>query len=113
MLRPILSSWNLVERQLGDDHKWGYGHGGGVGRPGGILRTVRPTWSFPLTELPSDRVPTAALQAGPLVLPWSEKLAFAANWVARKALGASRVLPYVPDFRQAFDHFCLHAGELS
>ncbi len=45
------------------------------------------------------------------MLPWSEKLAFAANWVARKALGAARVAPYVPDFTQAFDHFCLHAGQ--
>ncbi len=45
---------------------------------------------------------------GPLVLPWSEKLMFAANFVARKVLGM-RVERYVPDFRRAFDHFCLHA----
>jgi 3-ketoacyl-CoA synthase len=51
---------------------------------------------------------------GPLVLPWSEKLLFAGNWVLRKGaklLGMrNRVAEYVPDFKQAFDHFCLHAG---
>ncbi|KAL4855401.1 3-ketoacyl-CoA synthase 1 [Chlorella vulgaris] len=46
---------------------------------------------------------------GPLVLPWSEKLMFAANWVARRTLRLS-VPKYVPDFKQAFNHFCLHAG---
>ena len=68
-------------------------------------------------ELNRDLVKVAAramevnlTRLGPLVLPWGEKLTFAANWVARKALGRSRVAPYVPDFRRAFDHFCLHAG---
>ncbi|EFN51426.1 hypothetical protein CHLNCDRAFT_141048 [Chlorella variabilis] len=46
---------------------------------------------------------------GPLVLPWPEKLMFAANWVARHVLRL-RVPKYIPDFREAFDHFCLHAG---
>lgn len=44
---------------------------------------------------------------GPKVLPWSEKLLYAANWVARKTVDCKE---YVPDFKQAFDHFCLHAG---
>jgi hypothetical protein len=48
-------------------------------------------------------------RVGPLVLPWSEKLVFAANWVARRALHL-RVREYIPDFKRAFDHFCLHAG---
>lgn len=67
-------------------------------------------------ELNRDLVKVAAkamevnlTRLGPLVLPWGEKLAFAANWVARKVLHA-RVLPYVPDFRRAFNHFCLHVG---
>eukprot|EP00884_Botryococcus_braunii_P014066 jgi/Botrbrau1/22660/Bobra.0132s0006.1 len=45
---------------------------------------------------------------GPKVLPLSEKLCFAANFIARK-LG-SKAKPYVPDFRTAFDHFCIHPG---
>ena len=67
-------------------------------------------------ELNRDLVSVAAkamevnlTRLGPLVLPWGEKLAFAANWVARKLL-KMRVSPYVPDFKKAFDHFCLHAG---
>lgn len=67
-------------------------------------------------ELNRDLVKVAAramevnlTRLGPLVLPLGEKLAFAANWFARKVLRA-RVAPYVPDFRKAFDHFCLHAG---
>ncbi len=47
---------------------------------------------------------------GPLVLPVSEQLRFAANFVARKALGRRDLKPYVPNFTKAFDHFCLHAG---
>jgi hypothetical protein len=48
---------------------------------------------------------------GPLVLPISEQLCFAANFVQRKLLGKKHIKPYVPDFTRAFDHFCLHAGE--
>ena len=46
---------------------------------------------------------------GPKVLPWSEKLLYAANWVARK-VAPGKWQEYVPDFKEAFDHFCLHAG---
>jgi 3-ketoacyl-CoA synthase len=67
-------------------------------------------------ELNRDLVKVAAksmevnlTRLGPLVLPWGEKLSFAANWVARKAL-KMRVAAYVPDFTKAFDHFCLHVG---
>ena len=51
---------------------------------------------------------------GPRVLPWNEKLLFAANWVSRRAarlLGREPAWAlYQPDFTQAFQHFCLHAG---
>lgn len=36
------------------------------------------------------------------MLPLSEQLKFAIRYVQKK--------PYVPDFRKAFDHFCIHAG---
>lgn len=48
---------------------------------------------------------------GPLVLPLSEQLRFAASFVQRKILGRKHLKPYVPDFTKAFDHFCLHAGQ--
>ncbi|KAF8055285.1 KCS4 [Scenedesmus sp. PABB004] len=47
---------------------------------------------------------------GPLVLPLSEQLLFAANMLARKALGKGALKPYVPDFSVAFDHICIHTG---
>eukprot|EP00878_Enallax_costatus_P002014 GHUV01002178.1.p1 GENE.GHUV01002178.1~~GHUV01002178.1.p1 ORF type:complete len:506 (+),score=137.11 GHUV01002178.1:244-1761(+) len=47
---------------------------------------------------------------GPMVLPISEQLLFAANMVARKVLGKRRIKPYVPDFSVAFDHICIHTG---
>ena len=67
-------------------------------------------------ELNKDLVNVAAralevnlTKMGPLVLPLGEKLAFAANWIARKVF-AAKLQPYIPRFNKAFDHFCLHAG---
>lgn len=62
-----------------------------------------------LVGVASKAMETNMTRLGPLVLPWSEKLMFAANWVARKVLRL-RVPRYIPDFREAFNHFCLHAG---
>ncbi|TKY74696.1 3-ketoacyl-CoA synthase 11 [Spatholobus suberectus] len=39
----------------------------------------------------------------------SERLLFFATLVARK-LFKMKVKPYIPDFKLAFDHFCIHAG---
>ncbi|KDD74174.1 FAE1/Type III polyketide synthase-like protein, partial [Helicosporidium sp. ATCC 50920] len=48
---------------------------------------------------------------GPLVLPLSEQVLFFANLVARRFLGLRKSLqPYIPDFKQAFEHFCIHTG---
>ncbi|XP_058085460.1 3-ketoacyl-CoA synthase 11-like [Magnolia sinica] len=46
---------------------------------------------------------------GPLVLPMSEQLLFFATLVARKLL-KMKIKPYIPDFKMAFEHFCIHAG---
>ncbi|XP_042417020.1 3-ketoacyl-CoA synthase 4-like [Zingiber officinale] len=46
---------------------------------------------------------------GPLVLPVSEQLLFFATLLAKK-LFAAKAKPYIPDFKLAFDHFCIHAG---
>lgn len=46
---------------------------------------------------------------GPLVLPASEQLLFALSFIARKVF-SGKFKPYIPDFRTAFDHFCIHAG---
>ncbi|EYU26766.1 hypothetical protein ABFS82_12G078100 [Erythranthe guttata] len=46
---------------------------------------------------------------GPLVLPASEQLLFALSFIGRKMIN-SKWKQYIPDFKQAFDHFCIHAG---
>ncbi|KAL1540005.1 3-ketoacyl-CoA synthase 11 [Salvia divinorum] len=47
---------------------------------------------------------------GPLVLPVSEQLLFLATLIGRKYLNMRGLAPYVPDFKAAFEHFCIHAG---
>ncbi|WOK97511.1 hypothetical protein Cni_G06219 [Canna indica] len=46
---------------------------------------------------------------GPLVLPMSEQLLFFLSLVGRKLINP-KWKPYIPDFKQAFEHFCIHAG---
>lgn len=46
---------------------------------------------------------------GPLVLPISEQLLFFSTLVVKKLFN-NKVKPYIPDFKLAFDHFCIHAG---
>lgn len=46
---------------------------------------------------------------GPLVLPISEQLLFFSTLVLKKLL-QKNIKPYIPDFKLAFDHFCIHAG---
>ncbi|KAL6615275.1 hypothetical protein ACP70R_037545 [Stipagrostis hirtigluma subsp. patula] len=47
---------------------------------------------------------------GPLVLPASEQLQVALSLLKRRLLGRAKVRFYRPDFRTAFEHFCIHAG---
>ncbi|KAH7665812.1 Very-long-chain 3-oxoacyl-CoA synthase protein [Dioscorea alata] len=46
---------------------------------------------------------------GPLVLPMSEQLLFIATLFLRKVFNFN-IKPYIPDFKLAFEHFCIHAG---
>jgi len=46
---------------------------------------------------------------GPLVLPISEQLLFFLTLVVKKLFNG-KMKPYIPDFKLAFDHFCIHAG---
>jgi len=50
---------------------------------------------------------------GPLVLPWSEQLKFVLNLIQAKItkqMNGKKIPPYVPNFKKAFQHFCIHAG---
>ncbi|VAI09076.1 unnamed protein product [Triticum turgidum subsp. durum] len=62
-----------------------------------------------LMNIAGDALKANITAMGPLVLPASEQLKFAFSFVARKVINR-RVKPYIPDFRTAFEHFCIHAG---
>ena len=47
---------------------------------------------------------------GPRVLPLSEIVVYAGNFIARKLLRLKGVAPYVPDFQEAAQHICIHTG---
>ncbi|KAF5958033.1 hypothetical protein HYC85_005258 [Camellia sinensis] len=46
---------------------------------------------------------------GPLVLPASEQFLFLMTLIGRKIINP-KFKPYIPDFKQVFEHFCIHAG---
>ncbi|PIA31592.1 hypothetical protein AQUCO_04900114v1 [Aquilegia coerulea] len=46
---------------------------------------------------------------GTVVLPMKEKLLYYANYIGRKIF-KMQMKPHVPDFKKAFEHFCIHAG---
>ncbi|XP_047320690.1 3-ketoacyl-CoA synthase 20-like [Impatiens glandulifera] len=46
---------------------------------------------------------------GPLVFSMSEQLLFFLKLVAKKVFKV-KIRPYVPDFKLAFEHFCIHTG---
>ncbi|KAJ7534006.1 hypothetical protein O6H91_13G075500 [Diphasiastrum complanatum] len=56
-----------------------------------------------------DALKTNISSLGPLVLPLSEQLIFVAFIVAKKLFN-SKIKSYIPDFKRAFEHFCIHAG---
>ncbi|KAJ1414747.1 Very-long-chain 3-ketoacyl-CoA synthase [Sesbania bispinosa] len=63
-----------------------------------------------LMAVAGDALKTNITTLGPLVLPFTEQLKFFVSLVRRKLLKRSRVKPYIPDFKLAFEHFCIHAG---
>ncbi|KAL6605813.1 hypothetical protein ACP70R_041466 [Stipagrostis hirtigluma subsp. patula] len=62
-----------------------------------------------LMAIAGDALKANITAIGPLVLPASEQLLFALSFIARKVV-SRRFKPYIPDFRTAFEHFCIHAG---
>ncbi|KAK8706637.1 hypothetical protein V6N13_050192 [Hibiscus sabdariffa] len=66
------------------------------------------TLSKDLMAIAGGALKTNITTLGPLVLPISEQLLFFVTFVARRF--NARIKPYIPDFKLAFDHFCIHAG---
>ncbi|GFP86063.1 3-ketoacyl-coa synthase 17 [Phtheirospermum japonicum] len=62
-----------------------------------------------LMAVAGEALKTNITTLGPLVLPMSEQLLFFITLVARKVF-KMKIKPYIPDFKLAFEHFCIHAG---
>ena len=63
-----------------------------------------------LMAVAGEALKTNITTLGPLALPMSEQILFLASLVARKVFGVRGLRPYIPDFKMAFEHFCIHAG---
>ncbi|WOK95634.1 hypothetical protein Cni_G04341 [Canna indica] len=63
-----------------------------------------------LMSVAGDALKTNITTLGPLVLPVSEQLLFVATMLLRRVLKLKMIKHYVPDFKLAFNHFCIHAG---
>ncbi|XP_077230449.1 3-ketoacyl-CoA synthase 5-like [Tasmannia lanceolata] len=71
-------------------------------------RNVGISLSKDLMSIAGDGLRSNITTLGPLVLPISEQLLFFLNFIGRKFFPKWK--PYIPDFKQAFEHFCIHAG---
>lgn len=67
------------------------------------------TLSKDLMAIAGNALKTNITTLGPLVLPVSEQLLFLVTLVARR-IANTKLKPYIPDFKLAFHHFCIHAG---
>lgn len=63
-----------------------------------------------LMAVAGDALKTNITTLGPLVLPFMEQFMFFVSLVRRKMTFLKRSKPYIPDFKLAFEHFCIHAG---
>ncbi|CAI9764906.1 unnamed protein product [Fraxinus pennsylvanica] len=71
--------------------------------------TVGVSLARELMAVAGDALKTNITTLGPLVLPFSEQFLFLVSLLKRKVFKA-KVRPYIPDFKLAFEHFCIHAG---
>lgn len=71
--------------------------------------SVGVTLKKELMSVAGDALKTNITTLGPLVLPWMEQLQFFISLVGRKVFKMNNK-PYIPDFKLAFEHFCIHAG---
>ncbi|KAH9682386.1 3-ketoacyl-CoA synthase 20 [Citrus sinensis] len=72
-------------------------------------KRVGVSLSKDLMAVAGEALTTNITILAPLVLPMSEKLLFFATLVAKKVF-KMKIEPYIPDFKLAFEHFCIHAG---
>ncbi|KAF6148383.1 hypothetical protein GIB67_025602 [Kingdonia uniflora] len=74
-----------------------------------ITEQIGVSISKNLMIVAGEALKTNITTLGPLVLPMSEQLLFLASLISRRILKTNIKL-YIPDFKLAFEHFCIHAG---
>lgn len=84
-------SYNCVFQEEDDDNKKGL------------------SLSKELMEVAGHALKANITTLGPLVLPLSEQILFLTSLFCRKVLRLN-MKPYIPDFKLAAQHFCMHAG---
>ncbi|VAH91809.1 unnamed protein product [Triticum turgidum subsp. durum] len=62
-----------------------------------------------LMAVAGEALKTNITTLGPLVLPMSEQILFLTSLIGKNIFGL-KMKPYIPDFKMAFEHFCIHAG---
>mmetsp|Transcript_22596 Transcript_22596/g.38766 ORF Transcript_22596/g.38766 Transcript_22596/m.38766 type:complete len:522 (+) Transcript_22596:100-1665(+) len=62
-----------------------------------------------LMQIAADALKQNITTLGPLILPLSEQLKFFINLCRRRIL-KQKLKPYIPNFKKAVQHFCIHAG---
>eukprot|EP01113_Clastostelium_recurvatum_P001596 TRINITY_DN1064_c0_g1_i4.p1 TRINITY_DN1064_c0_g1~~TRINITY_DN1064_c0_g1_i4.p1 ORF type:complete len:504 (+),score=167.57 TRINITY_DN1064_c0_g1_i4:16-1527(+) len=75
-----------------------------------MIKGVRLAPGKELLAVVGDALKSNLSVLGPMVLPWSEQIKFFANYCARKLMPKKKIPMYTPDFKKAFNHFCIHAG---
>lgn len=64
-----------------------------------------------ILNVAGDALKANIVALGPLVLPFSEQLRYGLSIICKKIMwNKRRSSIYVPDFKKAFEHFCIHAG---
>ncbi|KAB1213974.1 putative 3-ketoacyl-CoA synthase 20 [Morella rubra] len=64
-----------------------------------------------ILNVAGDALKTNIAALGPLVLPISEQMKYGFSIIGQKVRwDKRRTRIYIPKFRKAFDHFCIHAG---
>ncbi|XP_057432992.1 3-ketoacyl-CoA synthase 7 [Lotus japonicus] len=63
-----------------------------------------------LLTVAASALRTNITKLGPLVLPYTEQLRYGWSMICRKIWATENKEIYVPNFKKAFEHFCIHAG---
>ncbi|XBH67903.1 hypothetical protein VPH35_096196 [Triticum aestivum] len=82
---------------------------GNIGEQPGST-TTGLTLSKDLMAIAGDTLKANMTAIGALVLPTSELIKYFLFSTARKLVHRWKIRPYIPDFRMAFEHFCIHVG---